>query len=87
MSPRASALRLTEETPVQTSARWIVALVVLAATGGVTWGVTSYKVANNASDIEALKTEARTSRELLVRVDENVKRLVREADRRGAKTP
>lgn len=53
---------------------WLTLIGVVAA-GAIAWGTTKQDVARNTEDIRALQSDRKSDRELLVRIDENVKAL------------
>lgn len=59
----------------------LVTLLVAAAVGYAKWNATEDKVERHSGEINALQSEARQTREILIRIDENVKDM-RRAQRR-----
>lgn len=57
----------------------LIALLTGAALAYSTWAATQTQVVRNTSDIAQIKIEAAAGREILIRIDENVKQLKLEA--------
>jgi hypothetical protein len=66
---------LSQDTRIKLPLALLGSLFFACAAATAAWISVRADVSNHSTEIEALKTEVRTSRELLVRIDENVKQL------------
>lgn len=64
----------------------LISLLLVSSLGYSKWISTEERVTRNSTAITALEIEARSTREILIRIDENVKDL-RRAGRRPADGP
>ena len=62
-------------------------LLAVTALGAIAWSSTREQVNRNTSDITILQAEAKAAREILIRIDENVKDLRRAARRADERSP
>lgn len=70
-------MSITDKTPVKLPlVLWLSALLAASMAGGAYYSIKA-DVTQHSSDITELKTDARMQREILIRVDENVKELKR----------
>lgn len=71
-------MSLTDKTPVKLPlAVWLVAMMA-AATAGIAYNSIKTESGQHTQDIVELKSDAKVQREIVIRIDENVKALVRE---------
>lgn len=70
-----SAFSVSQDTRVRLPLTLLGSLFLACAVATAAWISVRAEVATHTVKIEALETEARSSRELLVRIDENVKQL------------
>lgn len=54
---------------------WLLSVLALVSAWAAVWSSTRDQVARNTHSIAVLEAEAKTSREILIRIDENVKDL------------
>lgn len=71
----AAPFRLSKERSVSMPIAFLGALVVVTAVGYAAWSGTQDQVKRNTGDIGDLKKDAKAAREILIRIDENVKNL------------
>jgi hypothetical protein len=83
------AFKLSKESRISMPLALLVGLLAVAGAGAVAWSETradvistKADVVRSAADIIELRTEAKATREILIRIDENVKDL-RRSERRG----
>lgn len=69
---------LAPERQITVPAALFVSLLTIAAVGYAAWSSTRDQVQRNTSDLVEVKREAAAAREILIRIDENVKELKRQ---------
>ena len=80
MSPLARAI--SEDTPIKLPVKAWLALIAGAAVAGGAWYSLKADVSSHTGQILDLNKDMREQREILIRVDENVKQLRREINSR-----
>lgn len=68
-------LNVSEEMRVKMPLKTLLALLAVVAAGAIAWASTRSDVAGNTRRIDKLEVDQNVSRELLIRIDENVKAL------------
>lgn len=71
-------MSLTDKTPIKLPASIWLTVILSAAVAGGAWYSLKADVSQHTTDITDLKADGRIQRELLIRIDENVKELRRE---------
>lgn len=72
------AIRVSKERSVSMPLVLLISILTMCALGYSTWASTKEQVIRNSADIVDLRFEAQKTREILIRIDENVKDLRRE---------
>jgi hypothetical protein len=81
MSSNTTTVNVSEDMTVKTPLRLILWGAAIVAAGAVAWGLTSNAVQSNTRRIEVLENEARSTREILWRIDERTAEIKRQMDR------
>ena len=76
-------MKLSEDTWLTMRMKVLLALLGVVACGAIAWATTQSSVADHERRLATLESSRVTDRELLVRIDENVKALTNAARRQG----
>ena len=64
--------------PKSISLSFLLTVVLLVFTCGTAWAVVSYQTGTNTEDIKTIQDKQEKSHDMLIRIDENVKQLMKE---------
>lgn len=76
-TPSTAPFMISKERRLNMPAALLVSLLAIVAAGAIAWSSTREQVQRNTLDIGEIKLEMRANREVLIRIDENVKDLRR----------
>lgn len=71
---------VNEDSKVKMPLKIIAWLFAIVAAGAIAWGVTTKTVTDDSKRIDALETDSRSTREVLIRIDERTAEIKRRLD-------
>lgn len=71
---------ISDETRVKVPLRVLGMFAAAVAAGAIAWGITTNRVAEHDKRIEALEGDSRSTREVLIRIDERTAEIKRRLD-------
>jgi hypothetical protein len=75
-------MTLSERTPLRMPLSFQMTMLAAVAAAAVAYGTARVTLSDHTERIAAIEKEQATTREIVIRIDENVKRLIRDEDRR-----
>lgn len=80
MNDRTTTPFISEETRVKLPLRLVAWGVAIVAAGAIAWGLTTRTVQDQGRRIDNLETDSRSTREVLIRIDERTAEIKRRLD-------
>lgn len=74
------AFSISEDSRVKLPLKLAIALIGVVAAGAIAWGFTTRTTQDNTKRIDSLEQEQRTTREVLIRIDERTAEIKRRLD-------
>lgn len=80
MSDKTAAPFISEDTRVKMNLKGMGIAIAAIVTAAIAWGLTSSRVEEHDKRISALETDSRSTREVLIRIDERTAEIKRRLD-------